>query len=159
MQFRPGPAHLPAHIVSGRHRLGAQIPRDIQQVAELHRLIAADAGNGGFAAQIGVREVFDHLLTEPALVVEHIVRDAHRLGRGACVVDILAGAAGALLLDRRAVIIELQRHAHDIVAGAGQQGRSHRGIDAAGHGRDDPRADRQAHSVAHSLHQAVAQGV
>ena len=40
------------------------------------------------------------------------------LGGGARVVDVLAGAAGALLLDRRAVVVELQGDADHVVAGA-----------------------------------------
>ena len=70
-----------ADIVAGGHGLGAQVAGDVQQVAELHRLIAADAGDRRLAAQIGVGELLDHRVAEAAFVVEHIVRDAQRLGR------------------------------------------------------------------------------
>ena len=39
-----------------------------------------------------------------------------RAGDRAGVVDVLAGAAGALAVGRRAVIVELQRDADDVVA-------------------------------------------
>ena len=67
------------------------------------------------------------------------MRDAEALGGGARVVDVLAGAAGALALDRRAVVVELQRHADDVVALALEQRGHDRGVHAAGHGRDDAR--------------------
>ena len=54
------------------------------------------------------------------------------------VVDILTGAAGALAMGRRTMIVELQRDADDVVAFGLQQRGRHRGIDAAGHGDDDP---------------------
>ena len=55
------------------------------------------------------------------------------------VVNVLAGAASAFPARRRAMIVELQGDADDVVALALQQ-RGHDGtIDAAGHGDDDTR--------------------
>ncbi len=150
-QLRPGRAHLAADIVAGGHRLRAQVAGDIQQVAELHGLIAADAGDRRLAAQIGVGELLDHLFLEAAFIVEDVVRDADGVSRGAGVVDILARAAGALLLDRGAMVVELQGHADHIIAGAGQESGGHRGVHAAGHGRHDARAHRQPDGVAGGL--------
>ena len=42
-------------VVAGRQRVGAEIARRLQEVAELHRLVAADAGDRRLAAQIGRR--------------------------------------------------------------------------------------------------------
>ena len=42
--------------------------------------------------------------------------DAEPLGDRAGIVDVLAGAAGALAMGRRAVIVKLQRHADHVVA-------------------------------------------
>ena len=80
------------------------------------------------------------------------------------VVDVLARAAGALAVGRGAVVVELQRHADDVVAlGLEQRGR-HRGVDAAGHGDDDAGVLRPAveiEGVAHGffLLQMAIQGV
>ena len=99
VQLRAAWARVAADVVAGGQGRGAQVAGDLQQVAELHRLIAAHAGDRRLAAQIGVGEVLDHRLAEAALVVEHIVGDAHGVGgRRRRVVDVLAGAAGALLL-------------------------------------------------------------
>ncbi len=68
----------------------------------------------------------------------------HALSRRAGVVDVLAGAAGALLLNDRAMIIELQGHAHDIVAGPMKQGGRYRGVDSARHRRQHPRSGRKS---------------
>ena len=44
-----------ADIMAGGQRLGAQIARRLQQIGELHFLVAADAGDRRFAARIGCR--------------------------------------------------------------------------------------------------------
>ena len=44
------------------------------------------------------------------------MRNADALGDRAGVVDVLAGAAGALAMGRGAMVVELQRHADDVVA-------------------------------------------
>ena len=60
-------------------------------------------------------------------------------GDVAGVVDILAGAAGALAVGGRAMIVELERDADDVVALGLQQRSRSRGIDATRHGDDNPR--------------------
>ena len=122
---------------------------------ELHGLVAADAGNGRLAAQVGVGEILDHLLAEAAFIVEHVVGDAHGVGGRARIMDVLAGAAGALLLDGLAVVVELQGDAHHLIAGPSQEGGGHGGVDAARHGRNDARANGQAHRLAGGLKHAV----
>ena len=39
-----------------------------------------------------------------------------RLGHAACVLDVLAGAAGALAADRLAMVVELKRDADHVIA-------------------------------------------
>ena len=102
--------------MAGRQRLGAEFARGLQQIAELDRLIALDARHRRLAGDIAVGETVDHRLLEAALVVEHVMRNADALGDRARVVDVLAGAAGALAVGRRAVIVKLQRDADDVVA-------------------------------------------
>ena len=77
-------------------------------------------GTGVSPAHVAFGEAVDHRFLEAALVVEHVMRNADALGDRAGVVDVLAGAAGALAVGRRAVVVELQRDADDVVAGVGR---------------------------------------
>ena len=95
MQFGAVRAFDPADIMAGGQRLGAKFARRVHQVGELDFLIAADAGNRGFAPGIGVGEILDHIFAEAAFVIEHIMGNAERVGDALGVIDILAGAAGA----------------------------------------------------------------
>jgi hypothetical protein len=54
------------------------------------------------------------------------VRDADALGDGARIMNVAAGAAGALAVGRRAVVVELQGDADHVVAGLGEQRRRDR---------------------------------
>ena len=75
------------------------------------------------------------------------MRNADPVRHRAGVVDILAGAAGALAVRRRAMVVELQGDADDVIAlGLEQRGR-YRRIDAAGHGDDDAGVLRSAFEV------------
>ncbi len=137
MQLRPACAVDAAHVMPGGERVGAEIARRRQQVAELHRLVAAHAGDRRLAARVGIGEIVDHVAAEAALVVEHVMRDAQPLGDARGVMDVLPGAACALLRQGRAVVVELQRDADDVEPLLDQQRRGHRAVDAAGHGDDD----------------------
>ena len=64
----------------GGQRRGAEIARRFQQVAELDPLIAADARDRRLAAAVAVDEILDDCGAKPALVIEHIMRDAEPLG-------------------------------------------------------------------------------
>ena len=44
------------------------------------------------------------------------MRDADALGDRARIMDVAAGAAGALAMGRLAVVVELQRDADDVIA-------------------------------------------
>ena len=135
-----GPAQLgspvsdgPADIVAGREAGRPKIPRGLQQVAELDRLVAADTGDRGFAAQITVGEIVDHAFAEPAFIVEDVMRNPQALGHVAGVVNVLPGAAGAPALDGGAVIVKLQGHANHVIAEMVQQGGGDRTVHASGH--------------------------
>src|SRR5665811_1339650 len=69
---------------------------------------------------------------------DSVMRDADPLGDIAGVMDVLAGAAGALAMGGRPMVVQLQRDADNVVTLGFQQRSRHRGIDAAGHGDDDP---------------------
>ena len=124
------------HVVAGHHAVGAEIVRDAEQVAEFDGLIAAHARDGCFAAHVAVGEIVDHRLAEIAFVIQDVVREAARIGHAAGIVDVLAGAAGFGFRGGRAVIVELQRYADDVVAVLVQQARGDGGIDPARHAHD-----------------------
>ena len=123
-----------ADIVPCRHCVRAKIARCRQKVGELHGLVAAHAGDRRRAFQVGVREVFHNLLTKAAFVIQHVMRNAQRLGDAPRVVDVLTRTARTLFLQRCAMIVELQRHADHIIAGIFQQGCDDGRVHAAGHG-------------------------
>jgi hypothetical protein len=75
------------------------------------------------------------------------MRDADPLGDIARIVDVLPGAAGALAMGSRPMIVKLQRDADDVVPFGLQQRGRHRGIDAAGHGDNDPGVLRAAFKI------------
>ena len=108
-----------------------------RKIAELDRAVALDAGDRRLAGQIALGETVDHRFPEAVLVIEDVVRDAERLGDPARIVNVLARAAGTLAMDRRPMVVELQRDPDDIVALLAEQACHHGGIYAAGHGDDD----------------------
>ena len=75
------------------------------------------------------------------------MRNADALGDIARVMDVLAGAAGALAMARRAMVVKLQGDADDVVTLRLQQRGRGRGVDAAGHGDDDPGVLRPAFEI------------
>ena len=134
---RPG-----GDVMAGRQNLGAELARGLEQVAEFDRLIALHARHRRLAGHIALGEAVDHRFLEAAFVVEHVMRNAEPRGDRAGIVDVAAGAAGALAVGRGAMIVELQRDADHVIAGFRQQRRRDRGIDAARHGDDNARVGR-----------------
>ena len=129
---------LAANVVAGRQGIGVKIDRRRQQVAELHRLVAHDAGDRRFPAEIRIRKTVHHAFAEPAFVVQDVVRNAQRLGDAPGVMDILPGATGTLALYRGAMVVKLQRDPDDVVTGLGQKRGGDRAVHAPGHGDDHP---------------------
>ena len=122
--------------MAGGQHAGAKLARGFEQVAKLDRLVALDTRHWRFARDIAGGKTVDHQLLEAALVVEHVMGNADALGDRARVVDILAGAAGALAVGGLAMVVELQRHPDDVIPFRLEQGRGDRGIDASRHGDD-----------------------
>ena len=96
-----------ADVMAGREAIGAEFLRSAQEIRELYGLVAPDARDRRRAREIGIGEILHDLLAEAAFVIQHIVRDTDLVGHVAGVVNILARAAGALLLDGGAMIIKL----------------------------------------------------
>ncbi len=134
VQFGPVRAIMAADVMPGRHAIGVQFARRLQQVAELHPFIAANAGHGCGAGQIGIGEFLDHGFAELVFVIKYIMRESHPLGNAAGVVNVLTGAAGALFGQRRTVIVKLQRDADHVISLRRQHRRHNRTVDAARHG-------------------------
>ena len=124
-------------VVARRQHLRTELSRSREQFVKLDDAIALDARHRSFARDIALDKTLDHRLAEPFFVVEHIVRNADTVGHRTGIVNVLAGAAGALAVGGSAVIVELQRDPDDIVALSLQQGRGGRGIDAARHRDND----------------------
>ncbi len=103
-------------VMAGRQKIGAEIARGGEQVGEFHVLVAGDTGDRRLARDIGAGERLDHLLAKALLVVEHVMGNSEPGGDVAGVVDVLAGAAGALAVGRLAVVVELHGHADDVIA-------------------------------------------
>ena len=108
-----------------RQRIGAQIAGGREQVLELDFAVAGNAGNGRLTVQIAVGELVDHGLAKAAFVVENVMRHVERFGDAACIVDILASAAGALSLRRFPVVVKLQCQANGVIACRLQKRRNH----------------------------------
>ena len=120
-------------IVAGRQRVGAQIPGGFEQIGEFDVLVAGDAGDRRLAGDIGARERLDHPLAKPRLIVEHIMGNAEPRRHVARVMNVLSGAAGALAVDRLAMVVKLQGDADHVVTFVGHQRGDDRGIDTARH--------------------------
>src|SRR5215468_9498821 len=124
-------------IMTGGKRSSAEVARGFQQIAELDRAVALDARHRRLAMRVALGEIIDHGLAETAFVVQHVMRNADGSRDIAGVMDVATGATGALAMGRRAMVVELQRDADDIVALRLQQRSRHRRVDAAGHGDHD----------------------
>ncbi len=77
------------------------------------------------------------------------------VGDAASVLNVLAGATGALAADRLAMIVELKRDPHDVVAFRLHEGGDDGGIDPAGHGDNDAGRGRRAFEVKTVKHWAL----
>src|SRR3546814_8020515 len=102
--------------MAGGQRGGAEIAGGVEQVAELHPLIAAHARDGRRPGEVGVDEIVHYVGAEAVLVIEHVMRDADPVGDPARIVDVLAGATRPGPSRGRPVVVELQRHADHVVA-------------------------------------------
>ncbi len=123
--------------MAGREAIRTQIAREADQVGELHALVAQRAGHRSSPLRIFVRESIDHLVTEPAFVIEDIMSDAEPVAYRLGIIDVLARAAAPRPLHRFAMIVELKRDADYLGAGLrGQRGHD-AAVDAARHGDDD----------------------
>ena len=125
--------------MAGGERRGAEFAGRRQKVGKLDGLVAGHAGDRRLAGHVALGKGIDDGLAKALLVIQHVMRDAQRLGDAPGIGNVPAGAAGAAAVGGGAVVVELQRHADDVVAFALQQAGDHGGVDTAGHGDDDAR--------------------
>src|SRR5213594_819499 len=124
-----------ARVVSRRDESRVDRVRLAHEVAELRERVAAHARNRRTSARILGDEVVDDVVTESALEIQHIVRNAQRLTDASSVVDRIERTAGAIG-DVVAIAEQLNRRADDIIALLDEQRSGDRGIHAARH-RDE----------------------
>ena len=122
--------------MAGRQGVGAEVLRRFKQIGEFDFAVAGDARYGRLPRRITLRERRDDLALEPLLVVEHIVRDAEAGGGKTRIMYVLSGATRSFAVNRRAMVVKLQRHADHLVALLFEKSGHDRGVDPARH-RDD----------------------
>ena len=133
-----------ARVVSGGDALGSDLPGGVQQLVELHVIVAKRAGDGGASLEVIVNERADDGLLELALEIDHVIGDAEVLGDAARVVDVVDGAAAmlpgglgvklVLKLRQAALVPELHGEAYDRLAAVVQDGGDGGAVDTAAHG-------------------------
>src|SRR5689334_12503973 len=64
---------LALHVMAGSHNVGTELARRLQQVPELDRLVAFDAGDWRLAGEISLNEIIHHVFLELAFVVENVM--------------------------------------------------------------------------------------
>src|SRR5262249_8060010 len=104
---------------------------------------AAHAWYRRLASRVARREIVHYRAPEALLVIEDIMGNGELFGDALGVMNVLAGTTGALLFQRPAVVIELQRDTDDVIAFALQKPGNDRRIHAARHRRDDARLARR----------------
>src|SRR5690242_11972143 len=119
---RPPAVGQPARgdVMAGRQYRGPKLARSHQQIAKFDSLIAFDAWHRRFAGHVACREPVDDRFFESLLVVEHVMGNADPRRHGAGVVNVAPGTACAFTVGRRAMVIELERDADDVIALLGQ---------------------------------------
>src|SRR3954471_12840078 len=81
-----------ASIVSRRNLVRTHAIRHFQELIELHEVIAKRAGNGRTSCKVILHKGLDHLLFEPILKIDNVVRDAETSRYGARIVYIVERA-------------------------------------------------------------------
>ncbi len=130
---------LELRVVPGRDRVEPERERPVEHGGELDLLVAAQARVGRTSGGVLGDEVVDDVVGELLAHVPDVERDAELVGGAAGVAGVLdrAAAAGARAVRPR-VAAEGEVYAGDVVTGVDGSRGGDRGVDAAGHGRDDP---------------------
>jgi len=117
---------LDPRVMAGRHGVGAEAARPIDERGELQVAVAMRAGQRRASRRVLADEVRDDLLVELLLEVDDVMRDVDGGGDAPRIVEIVERAAAAERRLAVGLIVQLHRHADDVVALLGEQRRSHR---------------------------------
>src|SRR5687768_6021684 len=98
-----------ARVVSGRHRVRAELVCEVQELRQLDAAVAAHAGARRVALEVAVHERLDHDAPEKLAPVEGVVREAETIGDSARIVNVLRRAAATLDRSVVGVIPEMER--------------------------------------------------
>ncbi len=107
MQLRSMSTGDAPRIMTGGERGCPQLACGCQKIAELDPLIAAHAGDRRFAGGIACGEILHHRITEALFVIQHVMGNGEAVCDTLGVVNILAGATGALAANGLAMVVEL----------------------------------------------------
>ena len=102
--------------MAGREGVGAKILCHFEQIGKLDPLVAQDARHGRQSLCVGIGKRLHYSGAEAPFVVENVMGNIKALGNATGILDILPRAACAFSLCGRSVIVELQCHAHNVVA-------------------------------------------
>ena len=123
-----------------------------EERAELHLRVAVDARARRAALQVGGQERIEDAVSELALEVEDVERDAQLAGHAARVLGGIERAAGAVAgAVRVGRIVQAHPDADDVAPLLHQEGRRSRRVHAAGH--------RDEHALGHRMADAAWLGV
>ena len=124
--------------MTGRDALRSQLLSAAQQGAELHKLIAANAGVGRAPRPVLIGVVADHGVVEDVLEVEHVVPDAEARRDPPCVLSRAQPAAAALVSAVQSRRVPDQHgHADHLEPLLQQQRCRDRAVHAAAHPHDN----------------------
>jgi hypothetical protein len=130
------------HVVAGGQG-GVERAGGLQQVAELHLVVAGQARDGRAPGAPGLDEGIEDGGLEAVSGVDGVEAGADDVGHAAGVGHVVVGAAAAVAHGERAVVVggQPQRHADHLVPLLLQQPGGDAGVDAAGEGHDDAAGD------------------
>ena len=102
--------------MTGGQCVGAEIARRGQEIGEFDRLVAGHAWDRGFAGDIAGSKRIDHRFAKSLFIIKNIMRNSECFRDPPGIINVLSGAARSGPVHGGAMIIELQRHAKDIIA-------------------------------------------
>src|ERR1022692_1522210 len=152
---QPSPALLikgNPSIMSGRNRIGANLPRHNQKLIKLQVIVTEAARDRRAPRQILLNKRTHHIALKTLLVIDHVVRNAERLRDTAGIVNIVDRTAAPLHRFRHArvpseppLVPKLHGETDNIVAVRPQHSRNGRGVNSSRHSNGDGSSVSQAY--------------
>ena len=117
---------LDAGVVTGRHEIGVEALRPVQQGAEFEVAVAVHARDRCAPGRILADKVRDDLVLELTLEIDDVMGDANDGGGPTRVVKVVERTTATETAHALALVVELHRQADHLVALLGEQGRGNR---------------------------------